>query len=209
MASPDLAIGSFTDHGPWVVDPDAMPWRRDVDRLRAQAAGPVAAWLETGHLPPLGRLAQVVGRVGVALAAVGRRRATQGQRGEHARHLAAGCASRSAALGPTYIKLGQIISGGEGLFPDELVAEFKLLRDRVPPEPFDDVRRVVELDLGRSLDDVFVSVRPRRRSRRRRSRRCTRPGCAPAKRSSSRCSGRRSPGSCARTSTRCRGSRRA
>ena len=53
-----------------------------------------------------------------------------------------------AALGPTYIKLGQIISGGEGLFPPELVAEFKLLRDRVPPEPFDVVRRVVELDLG-------------------------------------------------------------
>ena len=37
-------------------------------------------------------------------------------------------------LGPTYIKLGQIISGGEGLFPPELVAEFKLLRDRVPAE---------------------------------------------------------------------------
>ena len=29
------------------------------------------------------------------------------------------------------------------------------MRDRVPPEPFDDVRRVVELELGRSLDDVF------------------------------------------------------
>jgi ubiquinone biosynthesis protein len=60
-------------------------------------------------------------------------------------------------LGPTYIKLGQIISGGEGLFPEELVTEFKLLRDRVPPEPFDDVRRVVEIELGRSLDDVFAS----------------------------------------------------
>ncbi len=28
-------------------------------------------------------------------------------------------------LGPTYIKLGQIISSGEGLFPEELVEEFK------------------------------------------------------------------------------------
>ncbi len=67
------------------------------------------------------------------------------------------CASRSRTSAPTYIKLGQIVSGGEGLFPEELVAEFKLLRDRVPPEPFDDVRRVVELELGRSLDDVFSS----------------------------------------------------
>jgi len=51
-------------------------------------------------------------------------------------------------LGPTYIKLGQIISSGEGLFPPELVAEFKLCRDQVPAEPFDTVRRVVETDLG-------------------------------------------------------------
>ncbi len=54
------------------------------------------------------------------------------------------------ALGPTYIKLGQILSSGEGLFPAELVGEFKLLRDRVPPESFDAVRRVVEEELGRS-----------------------------------------------------------
>jgi ubiquinone biosynthesis protein len=35
-------------------------------------------------------------------------------------------------LGSTYIKLGQIISSGEGLFPAELVNEFKLCRDQVP-----------------------------------------------------------------------------
>ena len=69
----------------------------------------------------------------------------------------AACAIAFGHLGPTYIKLGQIVSGGEGLFPEELVSEFKLLRDRVPPESFDDVRRVVELELGRSLDDVFAS----------------------------------------------------
>jgi len=59
-------------------------------------------------------------------------------------------------LGSTYIKLGQIVSSGEGLFPEELVSEFKLLRDRVPAERFDDVRRVVEEDLGRPLRSVFA-----------------------------------------------------
>ena len=44
------------------------------------------------------------------------------------------------ALGPTFIKLGQIISSGEGLFPPELVDEFKRCRDQVPAETFDDVR---------------------------------------------------------------------
>jgi len=61
------------------------------------------------------------------------------------------------ALGPTFIKLGQIISSGEGLFPPELVDEFKRCRDQVPPESFDDVRRTVEDDFGRPLEDVFAS----------------------------------------------------
>ena len=112
--------------------------------------------METGRLPPLGRLALVVGRVGGALGvwAVGaRRKGPPYSRRDLSRRLRIAFGH----LGPTYIKLGQIVSGGEGLFPEELVTEFKLLRDRVPPESFDDVRRVVELELGRSLDDVFAS----------------------------------------------------
>jgi ubiquinone biosynthesis protein len=58
-------------------------------------------------------------------------------------------------LGPTYIKLGQILSSGEGVFPPELVGEFRLLRDRVAAEPFEVVRQVVEIDLGRPLGEVF------------------------------------------------------
>src|SRR5207237_1414487 len=58
-------------------------------------------------------------------------------------------------LGPTYIKLGQIISSGEGIFPDELVGEFRLLRDRVPAESFADVKATIEGDFGRPLDAIF------------------------------------------------------
>jgi ubiquinone biosynthesis protein len=58
-------------------------------------------------------------------------------------------------LGPTYIKLGQILSSGEGVFPAELVSEFRLLRDRVPPEPFESVRSVVEGDLGAPMEELF------------------------------------------------------
>ncbi len=58
-------------------------------------------------------------------------------------------------LGPTYIKLGQIISAGDGLFPAQLVAEFKKCRDQVKAEPFDVVRLTVEQDLGARLEDVF------------------------------------------------------
>ena len=60
-------------------------------------------------------------------------------------------------LGPTYIKLGQIISSGQGIFPNELVDEFKKCRDRVTPESFDVVRRVVEEELRGPLDATFAS----------------------------------------------------
>jgi ubiquinone biosynthesis protein len=60
-------------------------------------------------------------------------------------------------LGPTYIKLGQIISSGEGIFPEDLVAEFRKCRDQVRPESFDVVRRVVEEDFFRPLESVFRS----------------------------------------------------
>jgi ubiquinone biosynthesis protein len=154
--SPDLAIGSFTDVGPWIVDPDAMPWREDVDRIREQVRAEYPRWMETGRLPPLRRLALVVSRVGTALGiwAVGaRRKGPPYSRRDLSKRLRVAFGH----LGPTYIKLGQIVSGGEGLFPEELVTEFKLLRDRVPPEAFADVRRVVEIELGRSLDDVFAN----------------------------------------------------
>jgi len=158
--SPDLAVGSFGDRGPWVVDLDGLVWLRGLDRVREQAHLQVPAWLETGRIPPLGRLSRVVLLVGTALAtwwATDRRREATVRRRGMSRRLR----SAFARLGPTYIKLGQILSSGEGMFPDELVAEFKKLRDRVPPEAFEDVRHVVEGELGRPLDEVFAHFEQR------------------------------------------------
>ena len=55
--SPDLAFGAFSDHGPWVLDPDEIPWRWDIDRLRRGTRVEVADLLAPGRMPPLGRLA--------------------------------------------------------------------------------------------------------------------------------------------------------
>jgi ubiquinone biosynthesis protein len=108
------------------------------------------------RLPPLTRLAQVVRRLGPALvrwALIDRRRPGRESRAGISRRL------RVAAerLGPTYIKLGQIISSGRGIFPEELVDEFVKCRDQVPAEPFSVVRQVVEEDLGLPLEAVFTS----------------------------------------------------
>ncbi len=154
-ASPDLAVGGFSDRGPWVVDPDDLSWLRGLGPVRDRARDQVPRWLETGHVPPLGRLTRVVVLVGWALAAW---YVTERRRGQAAsrRGLSRRLRSAFARLGATYIKLGQILSSGEGMFPEELVAEFKDLRDRVPPEPFEHVRRVVEEELGRPLEEVFA-----------------------------------------------------
>ena len=60
-------------------------------------------------------------------------------------------------LGPTYIKLCQIISSGEGIFPSELVDEMKKCRDKVPPVPSRAVRTLVEEELRRPIAEVFAS----------------------------------------------------
>jgi len=149
----DLAVGSFTDRGPWLVEPERLAWRRDVPSLRAQARARVPKWLTRHRFPPVGRALRVVGRVGWALAAW----AVLARGRVHSRRdLSRRLRIAFGHLGPTYIKLGQILSGGEGLFPPELVEEFKFLRDRVPAESFADVRRVVEEELGRPIEEVFA-----------------------------------------------------
>jgi len=149
----DLEIGSFSEDGPWVLDPDRIEWRRDLDRLRERVRSDVPRRLETGRLPPVARTITTVRQLGAAVAGWAlRERHTPRSRDGISRRMRRAC----EALGPTYIKLGQIISSGEGLFPAELVREFKLCRDQVPAESFDDIRTVVEADLGSTIDELFV-----------------------------------------------------
>jgi ubiquinone biosynthesis protein len=61
-------------------------------------------------------------------------------------------------LGPTYIKLGQIVASGDGVFPEELVAEFKWCRDQVTPESWAVVEQVLTEELGGPLSATFATV---------------------------------------------------
>ncbi|MFN8603407.1 MAG: AarF/UbiB family protein [Candidatus Binatia bacterium] len=153
----DLAFGAFSDRGPWVVDLSHLPWRADTVALRAAARAEVPVLTKKRRLPPLRRFLEAGGLVGAALAGW-RLREYRKEGGPESR---AGLSRRLRKaferLGPAYIKLGQIVSSGQGIFPDELVEEFKLCRDQVPPEPFETVRRVVEEDLGGPLEEVFAS----------------------------------------------------
>ncbi len=155
----DLEIGSFTSDAPWVVDPERLSWRRGTAVLRAATRRAVPALTSPGRVPPLGRLGVVSFRLGRAVggwALLERRKGGSPSRAGLSRRIRLA----AEALGPTYIKLGQIISSGEGLFPAELVEEFRKCRDQVPAEPFDVVRAVIESELGRPVGEVFAELDP-------------------------------------------------
>lgn len=61
------------------------------------------------------------------------------------------------ALGPTFVKLGQVLSTRADVVPEEFVAALKALQDRAPQLPFATVKSVIEEELGRPLDQAFVS----------------------------------------------------
>ena len=68
-------------------------------------------------------------------------------------------------LGPTFVKIGQVIASSPGLFPDALSRPAQRCLQEVPPFPTATVRRVIEEDLGapierafRSFDDVPLSA---------------------------------------------------
>ncbi len=61
-----------------------------------------------------------------------------------------------AELGPTYVKLAQLIASSPGLFPAVLADEFRSLLDMVPPIPYDQVSAVITSDLGAPPESVFA-----------------------------------------------------
>ena len=58
-------------------------------------------------------------------------------------------------LGPSFVKLGQIMSTRPDLVPAEVILELKKLQDRVPPVPFPEIKTQIETDLGAQILEVF------------------------------------------------------
>ncbi|MGZ3672529.1 MAG: ABC1 kinase family protein [Bdellovibrionota bacterium] len=58
-------------------------------------------------------------------------------------------------LGPTFIKLGQLLSSRSDLLPENYVRELSKLQDRVTPLPFTVIRNSVERELGAPVAEIF------------------------------------------------------
>jgi len=61
-------------------------------------------------------------------------------------------------LGPTFVKLGQVLATRPDIFPPNWIAEFAKLQDQVPPVPFDALLPDLEKALGRSPFEVFKDL---------------------------------------------------
>jgi ubiquinone biosynthesis protein len=63
-------------------------------------------------------------------------------------------------LGPTFVKLGQILATRADLLPAEWIAELEQLHSQAPTLPFDALRMAVEATLGQPPEDAFLSFDP-------------------------------------------------
>lgn len=61
-------------------------------------------------------------------------------------------------LGPTFIKIGQMLSTRVDLLPFEYTEELRELLDRVPPFPTPEAFAILEDELGRPASEVFASI---------------------------------------------------
>src|SRR6476646_11570686 len=115
----------------------------------------MASTRQRSHLGRLSEIAQVAARHGFGYLLDGRRGrgdAVDGgppARGRHLREML-------DELGPTFVKFGQLLSTRPDIVPPDIVVELQKLQDDVTPVPFPDVRRVVEEELGLTLEQAFV-----------------------------------------------------
>ncbi|HET7286806.1 MAG TPA: AarF/UbiB family protein, partial [Pyrinomonadaceae bacterium] len=63
-------------------------------------------------------------------------------------------------LGPTFIKLGQILSTRADLLPPEYLVELTKLQDSAPPVAFEEIHQALLTELARPIEDIFAHFDP-------------------------------------------------
>jgi ubiquinone biosynthesis protein len=63
-------------------------------------------------------------------------------------------------LGPTFVKFGQLLSTRPDVVPPDIVVELRGLQDDVRPFPFEQAERVIEEELGNTLERLFLEFEP-------------------------------------------------
>lgn len=125
---------------------------QDLNRLREIAT--VVARHGFGAYLDRTRLRDLVGRVPHEAELPGE----EARPGEPERRTAARFRQLLLDLGPTFIKLGQLLSSRPDMLPPHWVEELSELQDACPPVPLAEVRREIERGLGRPVGELFASL---------------------------------------------------
>ena len=64
-------------------------------------------------------------------------------------------------MGPTFVKLGQILATRVDLFPMEWIEQFEKLQDNARALPYEKLLPKIEKSLGKPVDKVFISIDPK------------------------------------------------
>ncbi len=96
----------------------------------------------------------------VFLRSIGLRHLVRRTAPDRYRRIARRYRSLAARLGGVWIKVGQFLSARVDVLPESITAELANLQDEVAPERFEDMRAVVEAELGASLADRFADFEP-------------------------------------------------
>lgn len=151
--TPDTAWGCFTADGPWELPPHPI-YEQNAEQTVSSVRRDAQTLRTPRRIPPF-RALPVAVVLGSAIAPYFVEKRFNKTRAQE--RLSIRLRRAATRLGPAYVKLAQIIASGEGLFPDVLVKECALLRDRAPFEKWDAVREVIETELGGPLTSVFAS----------------------------------------------------
>lgn len=61
-------------------------------------------------------------------------------------------------LGPTFVKLGQLLATRPDLIPEDFILEFKKLHDQVAPVPFEEIKPILQNQYGEDYNQIFRYV---------------------------------------------------
>ncbi len=64
-------------------------------------------------------------------------------------------------LGPTFVKLGQVLSTRPDLLPPDYIAELARLQDKVPPVPWEEIYQVLSSELHAQPESIFRAINPK------------------------------------------------
>ncbi len=130
-------------------------WVREAAASRKALRGSIPDLIRKPKFPPVGRLLVTVFRFGRAY--IGWKLKSRKMKPETRNELLYARLRRAAELqGPTYVKLAQLISAAEGVFPEALVSECKKCRDQVSPDSWKRISKVLEGELGPDFGEVNV-----------------------------------------------------